>query len=211
MGLAVLTGGFGLCAYAITYARAAPSAGPFVSALFATAAFVIAGLIVDVLDPSSLVLVAVAVAVVIAVAIRLVRAGAESGPRRRSPRWDIPARMIVGTTLVITLTTFAPILGARVSGLAATYPVYVTTLTVFAHRETGPAAAAALLRGLVLGLFGWLGFFVIVLTSMPIVGVLPAAGLAIAGALAIQGASLRLLRGSLTRPVREAVMSESVP
>jgi hypothetical protein len=155
--------------------------------------------------------VVVAVAVAIAVAIRLVPSVSEVAPSAHAPRWDLPARVIVGTTLVVTLTTFAPILGARLSGLAATYPVYVTTLTVFAHRQTGPSAAMALLRGLVLGLYGWLGFFTIALTVMPSFGILPGATLAVLGALAIQGGSLRLLRDTLTRPVREAVVGESVP
>jgi len=119
--------------------------------------------------------------------------------------------VIVGTSLVVGLTTLAPALGARLSGLAATYPVYVTTLTVFAHREGGPGAALALLRGLVLGLYGWLGFFTIALIAMPAIGVVPAAACAVVGALGIQAVTLRLLGGSITAGVREAVVGETVP
>ena len=211
VGLAVLTGGFGLCAYAITYAQASAAVGPFASSAVATAAFVTAGVIIDILDPASLPLVVIGVAVAMAVAIALVPAAPDVGRGGRPPRWDLPARVLVGTALIVGLTTLAPALGARLSGLAATYPVYVTTLTVFAHRQAGPGAAVALLRGLVLGLYGWLGFFTIVLTAMPLIGILPAAACAVGGALVIQGVLLRLLGGSITAGVRQAVVNETVP
>jgi hypothetical protein len=211
VGLAVLSGGFGLCAYAIAYARASTAVGAFASGLVATVAFIVAGVLVAVLDPTSLPLVVVGVGLAMAAAIALVPAAPEVARPGRPPSWDLPARVLVGTALIVGLTTLAPALGARLSGLAATYPVYVTTLTVFAHRQAGPGAAVALLRGLVLGLYGWLGFFTIALTAMPAIGVLPAAACAVVGALAIQGFSLRLLGGSITAGVREAVVSETVP
>ena len=211
VGLAVLTGGFGLCAYAIVYARASSRLGALGSGVIATLAFIAAGLIVDVLDPTSLPLVAIGVGVAMALAIALVPAASDVPAGGRPPAWDLPARVVVGTALIVGLTTLAPALGARLSGLAATYPVYVTTLTVFAHRQAGSGAAVALLRGLVLGLYGWLGFFTIVLSLMPVIGVLPAAACAVAGALLIQGVSLRLLGGSISAGVRQAVVSETVP
>lgn len=211
VGLAVLTGGFGLCAYAITYTRASARVGAFSSSLVATVSFVAAGLVVDILDPASLPLVAIGVAVAITAAIALVPLGQDVAAGAHPPPWDLPARVLVGTTLIVGLTTLAPALGARLSGLASTYPVYVTTLTVFAHRQSGPGSAVALLRGLVLGLYGWLGFFTIVLTALPIIGILPAAACAVAGALAIQGVVLRLFGSSITAGVREAVVGETVP
>ena len=211
VGVAVLTGGFGLCAYAVAYALASATVGALASCTLATLAFVAGGVAVAVLDLTALPVVVAGVAIAMALAIRFVPAAPDVGPGRRPPSWDLTARVIVGTVLVVGLTTLAPALGARLSGLAATYPVYVSTLTVFAHREAGPGAAVALLRGLVLGLYGWLGFFTIVLTTMPRIGILPAAACAVAGALAIQAVSLRLLGGSITAGVREAVVSETVP
>ena len=38
-------------------------------------------------------------------------------------RWDLPARMLVATMLVVTLTSAAPLLGARLAGMLATFPV----------------------------------------------------------------------------------------
>jgi hypothetical protein len=52
---------------------------------------------------------------------------------------------------------------------------------------------------------------VILLVGLPSIGTLPAFVAAIVAALVIQGASLRVLRDSLTPGVREAVVNESVP
>src|SRR4051812_30020332 len=44
------------------------------------------------------------------------------------PSWDLPARMIVATALVLALTGLAPLLGPRLSGLLATYPLFGAVL-----------------------------------------------------------------------------------
>ena len=210
VGLGVVSGGFGLCAYAITYSRISARASAGVSLLLATLAFVGCGLIVDVVDPRTLPPLAIGVALAMLAAILFVPA-APAVHGSKPPAWDLPARVIVGTTLVVGISALAPVLGARVAGLAATYPVYVSTLTVFAHRQDGPGAANALLRGLVLGLYGWLGFFVVVLVAMPVIGALPGFVVAVVGALTIQGISLHFMRDALTPAVREAAVNESVP
>jgi len=58
-----------------------------------------------------------------------------------APGWDIPVRMIVATVLIFSLTELAPLLGAQLSGLAATYPVFAAVLAAFAHRARGRSAA----------------------------------------------------------------------
>lgn len=63
------------------------------------------------------------------------------------PAWDLPARMIVATALVVVLTQAAPLLGARLSGLLATYPLFGAVLAAFAHHLSGAAAAAACCEG----------------------------------------------------------------
>jgi hypothetical protein len=127
----------------------------------------------------------------------------------RPPRWDLPARILVGTVLIVALTTVAPFLGPRASGLISTYPVYVTTLTFFAHRQGGASSVAAMQRGLVLGLFGWLAFWTALLTILPVAGVAAGFTAAIAAALAVQGASYRILGASTVATVRE--VGEVVP
>jgi hypothetical protein len=75
------------------------------------------------------------------------------------PWWDIPLRMAPATLLILVLTSIASVWGARISGILATFPLFGTVLSVFAHRTYGPAAAAEVLRGLATGLFGFALFF----------------------------------------------------
>jgi hypothetical protein len=113
------------------------------------------------------------------------------------PRWDLPARMTIATVLVLAITESAPVVGARVSGVLATFPVYAAILTVFAHRGTSLVAAASavqVLRGLLWGLFGFAGFFVILSALIARAGIAPAFAAASVGALAIQAMSLAWAR-----------------
>ncbi len=105
------------------------------------------------------------------------------------PRWDLPARMLITTVLVVGLTALAPTLGPRLSGLLATFPVYAAILTVFAHRA-GPAPAVQVLRGLLLGLFSFGAFFLVLGGSIERLGIAAGFGAATAAALAVQMGSL---------------------
>ncbi len=105
------------------------------------------------------------------------------------PRWDLPARMVITTMLVVGLTALAPTLGPRLSGLLATFPVYAAILTVFAHRA-GPAPAVQVLRGLLLGLFSFGAFFLVLGGSIERLGIAAGFGAATAAALVVQMGSL---------------------
>jgi hypothetical protein len=110
------------------------------------------------------------------------------------PRWDIPARMAVATAIVVSVTAFAPALGPRLSGVLATFPIFAAVLAVFAHRMQGPVAAHQVLWGLLIGLFGFIGFFFVIGISITTLGIGLAFTAATLAALAIQGASLLLVR-----------------
>ena len=112
----------------------------------------------------------------------------------RPPRWDIPARMIVATVLVLSLTTVAPYIGAQPSGVLSTYPVFATVLAAFSHRNRGAAAAVQVLRGLLVGLFGFIGFFATLPLTITTRGITFAFIAATLVALAIQGISLLVMR-----------------
>ena len=112
----------------------------------------------------------------------------------RPPRWDIPARMIVATTLVLGLTTLAPLVGPRMSGLLATYPVFAAVLAAFSQHGRGAAAAVQVLRGLLIGLFAFTGFFAVLASTVQPLGIAPAFAMATLVALAIQGCSLVIVR-----------------
>ena len=122
------------------------------------------------------------------------RIGEGSVTLGRRPRWDIPARMIVATALVLGLTALAPYVGARLSGLFATYPVFAAVLAAFSHHGRGPAAAIQVLRGLLIGLFAFTGFFALLATTIVPLGIAVSFALAALLALAIQGCSLLLMR-----------------
>lgn len=156
----------------------------------ATIAFAAATVLLLGLNATALVAFVAAVAVLaMALALMPRRSGAalSSG---ELPRWDLPARMLVGTALVVALTAAAPLLGARLAGLIFPYPLYATVLAVFSHHLQGPESAVGVLRGLLLGLFGFAGFFLTIALLLEDSGIAIAFGAAILVALAVQAMSL---------------------
>jgi hypothetical protein len=114
-------------------------------------------------------------------------------------RWDIPARILIGTTFIILLTEAAPVLGARLTGLLATIPLYTAILAVFAHRLNGPAGAASVLRGLMFGLFGFVGFFLTLSLLIETAGLAVAFMTGTCFTLSIQGVTLLILQWEARR------------
>ena len=108
------------------------------------------------------------------------------------PAWDLPARMVITTALVLAITGAAVTLGPRLSGVLATVPAYAAILTIFAHRASA-AAAVQVLRGLLLGLFAFAAFFVVLGVSIGPLGLAAGFTLATAAALAIQAGSLAIV------------------
>jgi hypothetical protein len=122
------------------------------------------------------------------------RAAAAPGRTVERPRWDLPARMVLATVLVLALTGLAPLLGPRVTGLLSTFPVYAGILAVFGHVLDGRPAALGVLRGLLMGLFAFAGFFFVVAALIERIGIAAAFTAALALALAVQAVSLRVIR-----------------
>ncbi len=135
-----------------------------------------------------------------------VSAPPDESPASRLPRWDLPARMTLATAFVVLLTSLAPALGPRLTGLIAPFPVFVTILAVFALRQSGPAAATGVLHGLLLGLFFAVFFFVLALLLAPLGVALSFAG-ALICALATQGVTLWLMRRGARASVSSGVSS----
>lgn len=132
---------------------------------------------------------AATVAVVLVVSLRLLPRPTGGASPPPPPRWDLPARMILTTALVIALTAMAPTLGPRLSGVLATFPIYAAILTVFAHRA-GPPPAVQVLRGLLLGLFSFGAFFLVLGAVIEDLGLAGGFAAATAAALVVQAASL---------------------
>jgi hypothetical protein len=137
----------------------------------------------------------------LAVALWVMPAPADAGPRAavEPPRWDIPARMVVATVFVVLLTSMAEALGPELTGLLAPFPLYAAILTVFGHRLEGPGAAVRVLRGLLLGLFSFAGFFLVLALTLERAGTAVAFAAAIAVTLTLQAGSLWILRRASTQ------------
>jgi hypothetical protein len=102
--------------------------------------------------------------------------------------------MIAATAIVLLLTGLAPVLGARLAGLLAPFPLYAAVLTVFAQQLQGRAAAIRVLHGLLLGLFGFAAFFVVLAVLLERAGMGLSFTAAIAADLTLQSISLWLLQ-----------------
>jgi len=131
----------------------------------------------------------VVVIIVLVVALFLMPGKTERpGVHSTFPRWDLPARMVVATVFVVVLTTAAPLLGPRIAGLVAPFPLYGAVLAAFAYRMEGPAASIAVLRGLLLGLFAFACFFLALSTLLERDILLAFAVAILAGAIVQSGA-----------------------
>jgi len=115
-----------------------------------------------------------------------------AAPRR--PWWDIPARVVVTTGFVVLLTGVASHLGPKLTGLLTPFPLYAASLVVFTHALEGPAPAAGVLRGLLLGLYSFVGFFLTLGALLERAGIAAAFAAAVVVALAVQGVALWTLR-----------------
>jgi hypothetical protein len=109
------------------------------------------------------------------------------------PRWDLPARMVVATILVIAITGAASTLGPRLSGLLATIPLYASILAGFGFQLVGAPAAIRVWRGLLFGLFGFGAFYLVIAASLESLG-FAAFALALVTAAVMQAVTLRALR-----------------
>ena len=193
-----LTGTLAECTFCLTYAWLARRAGWPLTLGISCLAFLIpiAALQYLVLP---LALLFPLILVMLALAFRLMpRAEARPNPdlpdvRVPVPRWDIPARMVVATAFVLLLTGLAPILGPRLSGLLSPFPLYASILAAFAHRLQGPAAAAGVLRGLLMGLYAFASFFLVLALLIERVGIAPAFIASMVAALIVQAGSLWVL------------------
>ncbi len=110
------------------------------------------------------------------------------------PRWDLPLRMLLATAIIVTLTSVVPLLGPRLVGLLSVFPAFVLILGTFALRQQGATASAAVMRGVLLGLFGFVAFYLIVGLTVVSWGIGAAFLTATIATLAVQGATLALTK-----------------
>lgn len=187
-----LLGASAQVAFAAGYTIAARRLGPGPSLAVAALAFFAVGFAVPPMPP-----IVTYALLIVSVAVFLLTLGRRSSQVRRTvtpPAWDIPARVIVATVLVVVISSLAPVIGGRFAGILATFPVYAAVLATFAHVTHGPGEASDVLRGLATGLLGFGAFFLALGYLLGMTGI----ALSFAGALAVgcvvQAATLPLVR-----------------
>ena len=172
-----LIGQASVCVFCLAYTLAAQKHTWEISAVLGLSAF-FAALLVCELFSWPLLAACALLMVVIALVSRFIPRYAEVGGVFRAPSWDLPARMVIATTIVISLTAVANILGPQLSGLISSFPIFAVILTAFAHHQQGKQAATRMLRSMVIGSIS-LAFFYLVVGSLlmtlgPVVYVLAA-------------------------------------
>jgi hypothetical protein len=136
------------------------------------------------------------VVVVLGVVLKLIPEARGIQPSAETPPWEISARMVVVTLFILALTGLAQILGPRLSGLLAPFPLYATILAVFTHHFQGAGASGNFLRGVVLGSFSPAVFFLVVAVLIQPLDIALTFLFATALALGMHGLSLALLQRS---------------
>jgi hypothetical protein len=115
-------------------------------------------------------------------------------PTRRLLPGDLAIRMVLAAFLVLTLTSVAAALGPALAGALSPIPVFGALLAVFAHRDQDGAAAAQLLRGMVLGSFGFATFLLVVGSLLDRLTIPQTYAVALASALGVHGLTLSVVR-----------------
>lgn len=179
--------------FAVGYAWVARHVGWPVAFLAGTVGFAVAGTTMQVLSLPPALLVAVVLGA-LTLGLQLLPKFSDAPLSVTPPRWDLPARMVTATALVLGLTSAAAWLGSELSGLLSTFPLFASVLAVFAHRGLGTGAALNVLRGLLVGLFSFAAFFVALGATIERFGTATGFITAIAAALAVQMLSLLLTR-----------------
>ena len=78
------------------------------------------------------------------------------------PAWDLPARMVAATSMVLLVTASARVLGPQLSGLLSPIPVLAWPLCIFVHALQRNDRTLAVLRGNLQGAYGVCVFYTVV-------------------------------------------------
>lgn len=132
--------------------------------------------------------------VVLLGAIRAMPRDLPVGPPPGPMRFDLPLRMACGVALVLLITGLAELLGPRVAGVLAMFPILGTVITVFSHRSAGAAFVVTLLRGMLWGNFAMMSFCATLAALLPWLPLAVAFAGALAAALAAHGVVQLVLR-----------------
>ena len=178
--------------------------GPAAAMVAAIVSYIVAGLVLPAVAGWPFLVLAALVALAIVGALRVLPPASNGPSSGHHPAWDLPARVVVGTALVVGLTTVAPLLGPTTSGIVTTFPVYVSVLSVFAFLHDGRSAAIGVLRGALIGLPGTVAFYVPVHLFVSSAGIAPAFIASILVTAAFGTFALGRVRGTATATTLDA-------
>ena len=196
---ASLAGTIAIAAYCIAYVQVARRARWPAAAFAALLSWAIVAAIVRPLISLPVVLPLLAVALLAFTALRWMPRGSMRPSASSMPRWNLAARMIVGTGAVLGLTTLAPLIGPTATGLLATLPVSTSVLAIFVHAREGATAATGILRGLLTGLLASAVFLALLSGTVRPLGILASFALSLVAVMVLQAVALTQIAAGLQR------------
>ncbi|MDP1820385.1 MAG: hypothetical protein Q8K58_10935 [Acidimicrobiales bacterium] len=178
-----------LACFVLVYARACGRLGWAPSLLLGWGGFAVAALVLSLVDVAPAAGLAVAWVAFAGVLLALPATDhAHDAELVDLPAWDLPVRGLAAAAMVVVLTAASDALGPEWSGLLTPFPVITTVLAVFTHAHHGPTEARVLLRGLVLGLYGFALFAYVLAVALRHLGTAPSFALALTACAAVLAA-----------------------
>src|SRR5438067_7414101 len=123
-----LAGAAAEAGFCLAYAIAARKCGWICSLAAGTLAFATGAALFQIAHPPLWMLVLIVYAALTTALLLMPELATGRAGLPEPPAWDLPARMAIATALVLLLTEIAPLLGARLSGMLATYPLFGAVL-----------------------------------------------------------------------------------
>ena len=148
-------------AFYITYIQSAKHFSWYLSALYAICAYFVVVVAISVF-PINIYFTTIVVPLILLLGTMTLGKRMEEGTVVPPPAWDLPARMILATGLLVLITGAANTLGSKWSGLLSPFPIFTFVMVTFAHRQGGADAAKRFIQGVSLGLFSYVAFFLVV-------------------------------------------------
>jgi hypothetical protein len=181
-----LLGLIALAAFVLVYAYACLRVGPVASVFLGWGGFLIADLVLSVVDVPAAVAF-VATCLVFALTTAMLPAVPEGGSVAVDPpAWDLPVRALAAMVLVVAVTTASGALGPQWSGLLAPFPIITSVLAAFTHVQSGRRDTQLLLRGFMSGFYAFALFAFVLAVTLPTLGTAGSFGLALLAAVLLQ-------------------------
>jgi len=173
----------GSAAHCLAFGLAAPRFGWFGSLMCAWATFLVVAWAISATWFPLWLAAACAFGSLAATLAFMPRVGAASGPVR-IPNSEVVLRMLFALVIAAAATLLSADIGPRYAAILLTFPISGTVMPAFTRALYGADATIQLLRGFVLGLFGFTAFFIVVPLMLPRYGIVVAYTLGTAVAIA---------------------------